>query len=94
MPLCRELLQCTVCINLNRTREICNLTVFGYIPLSTDLAGEGLLVGMRHHVSPQILLVLGGKAAAGTLVRSQVGMHDHVGLGKGMGQPCVEMLWK
>lgn len=65
------------------------------LPLSTDLAGEGLLVGMRHHVSPQVLPVFRGKAAAGALVRPQVGMHAHVGLGKELyiDNQINSMLW-
>ena len=35
---------------------------------------------MCHHVPPQVLLVLGGEAAAGALVRPQVGMQPHVSL--------------
>ena len=44
----------------------------GVLPLSTQLAGEGLLVGVGHHVPSQVLLVLGGEAAAGALVWPQV----------------------
>jgi len=48
------------------------------VPLATQLAEEGLLVGVGHHVSPQVLLVLGGEAAAGALVRPQVRVQRHV----------------
>lgn len=40
-------------------------------PLPTEVAGEGLLVGVGQHVPPQVLLVLGGKAALAALVRAQ-----------------------
>lgn len=48
--------------------------------MSTKLAKKRLLVGVCHHVPPQILLVLGGKAAGWTLVRTQIWMQLHVGL--------------
>ena len=51
------------------------------LPLSTQLAAEGLLVGVGHHVPSQVFLVLGGEAAAGTLVRPQVRVEIHVVLG-------------
>lgn len=51
-------------------------------PLPTDLAGEGLLIGVGQHVPAQVLLVLGGKAAVGALVWPEVGMLNHVALGQ------------
>lgn len=51
-------------------------------PLAAKFAGEWFLVGVGHHVSAQVLLVLRGKAAARTLVRTQVGVHPHVSLKK------------
>lgn len=49
-------------------------------PLAADVAGEGLLVGVRQHVSAQVLLVLGGKAAVLALVGPEAGMLLQVAL--------------
>lgn len=49
-------------------------------PLSAKFARKRFLVGVRHHVSPQVFLVLGGKATAWTLVRAEIGMLPHVSL--------------
>lgn len=51
-------------------------------PLSTKFTSKRFLVGVRHHVSAQVFLVLGGKATVGTLVRAQIGMLLHVSLEK------------
>ncbi|KAJ3585908.1 hypothetical protein NHX12_012315 [Muraenolepis orangiensis] len=60
----------------------------GYV---SQLAGEGLLVGVGHGVPPQVLLVLVGKAALGALVRPQVGVQRHVVLGAGSNQETTVM---
>lgn len=39
-------------------------------PLSTKLARKRFLIGVCHHVSAEVLLVLGGKATGWTLVRA------------------------
>lgn len=51
-------------------------------PLSTKFTSKRFLVGVCHHVSAQVFLVLGGKATVGTLVGAQIGMLLHVSLEK------------
>lgn len=57
-------------------------------PLPAELALEGLLVGVGQHVPPQVLLVLGGKAALAALVGPQTRVLGHVGLRAGRRQRC------
>lgn len=52
-------------------------------PLPAEVAGKGLLVGVGQHVPPQVLLVLGGKAALAALVGPQARVLCHVGLQRG-----------
>lgn len=52
-------------------------------PLPTEVARKRLFVGVGQHVPPQVLLVLGGKAALAALVGPQAGVLHHVGLQKG-----------
>lgn len=49
-------------------------------PLPAEMARKRLLVGVGQHVSPQVLLVLGGKAALAALVGPQARVLCHVGL--------------
>lgn len=56
-------------------------------PLPTELALEGLLVGVGQHVPPQVLLVLGGEAALAALVGPQARVLRHVGLRAGAAAP-------
>lgn len=50
------------------------------VPLATKFARKGLFVGVRQQVSAQVLLVLGGKAAAEALVGPQVRVQLRVSL--------------
>lgn len=54
--------------------------LFPASPLSTEVTCERLLIGVGQHMPPQILLVLGGKAALAALVGPQARVLCHVGL--------------